>query len=142
MTDRISSDHDAIDSYRVHLSTVGRTRRLQVVLPTELECSIDDVVSVSLEEEPRHAQVTAGLDGKPTLQGVYATRQLARTQSGEDELGDWLDDHGLSDEDPLSLDILRAGYAYGLRRPGERVVYSPPEPPDSSLQDIADSLDE
>ncbi|MFC7057968.1 DUF7112 family protein [Halovenus salina] len=39
------------------------------------------------------------------------------------------------------FDVLRTGYAYGLRRPGERVVYSPPEQPDSSLTDIARDLD-
>jgi hypothetical protein len=142
VTDRIPSDHDAIDSHRVHISTVGRTRRRQVVLPTGLECSLDDLVFVSLEGEGRHAAVTANLNSEPTLQDAFVTRQLARTQGGDDELGVWLDDNGLTDGDPLILDILRTGYAYGLRRPGERVVYSPPEPPDSTLQDIADSLDE
>jgi len=142
VTDRIPSDHDAIDSHRVHLSTVGRTRRLQVVLPSAIECTVGDVVFVSLEGDGRYAQVTAGLDGESTLQNAFPTRQLARTQSGDDKLRAWLDDASLADGDPLILDVLRTGYAYGLRRPGERVVYSPPEPPDSGLQDIAESLGE
>jgi hypothetical protein len=38
--------------------------------------------------------------------------------------------------------VLTEGYAYGLREPGKRVVYEPVERPDSSLADIAESLEE
>lgn len=137
MTDRIPSDHDTIDTHRVHLSTVGRTRRRQIQLPTALECALGDVIVLSLEGERVYAEVTAGLDGDATVQEAFGTRQLARTGDGENELRVWLDACDLTDGDPLMLDVLRAGYAYGLRRPGERVVYSPPDPPDSDLADIA-----
>lgn len=141
MTDRVPSDHATVDSRRVHLSTVGRTRRLQIVLPGVLDCELEDVVSLSLEDRSRWAQVTASLDGEPTLQGASRTRQAARTGTGENDLREWLDEHGLAAGDALVLDVLREGYAYGLRRPGERVVYAPPDPPDSSLADIARDLD-
>jgi len=141
VTDHVPSDHGAVDSHRVHLTQVGRTHRLQVELPATLDCAVDDVVSLSLEGDARHAQVTAGLDGEPTIQGAFATPRLARTRGeGEDELRAWVDEHGLGAGDALVLDVLREGYAYGLRRPGERVVYSPPEPPDSTLSDIARDL--
>lgn len=141
MSDRVPSDHATVDSRRVHLSTVGRTRRLQIVLPDDLDCELEDVISLSLEGETRWTQVTASLDGDPTVQGAYRTRQASRTETGENELRAWLDEVGLSAGDAVVLDVLREGYAYGLRRPGERVVYSPPDPLDSSLADIAQDLD-
>jgi hypothetical protein len=141
VSDRIPSDHTTVQSRRLNLSTVGRTRRHQLSLPADIDCDIEDVVYLSLEGDGVHAQVTAGLDGDPTIQGAFGTRQAARTQDGVNELRAWLDDHDLAEGDALVLDVLRTGYAFGLRRPGERVVYSPPDPPDSSLTDIARDLD-
>lgn len=144
MTDRIPSDHTTVESHRVHLTSVGRTRRLQVELPEELDCEPGDVVSLSLEGDGSHAMVTTGLGGEATVQNAYPTRQLAREREHDTEnrFRAWLDEHGLTAGDPLALDVLRAGYAYGLRRPGERVIYSPPEPPNSTLADIARNLEE
>ena len=141
MTDRIPSDHATIESHRISLGTVGRTRRLQVELPDELECAVDDVVYLSLEGDGFHATITASLHGDAAVQDAFPTRQLARTRAGEDALRAWVDDTGLTAGDALVLDVLREGYAYGLRRPGKRVVYAPPEPPNSSLADIARNLD-
>jgi len=138
VTERVPSDHDTVETHRVHLAQVGRTRRLQVELPETLECPIDDVISLSLEADAYHAQVTASLDGPPTVRRAFPTRQLARSPDAEsDKLSPYLDAHGLDAGDPLALDVLRTGYAYGLRRPGERVVYAPPDPPNSTLVDIA-----
>ncbi len=141
MGDRIPSDHAAVDSHRVHISTIGRTRRYQIPLPAGLNCDTDDVVFLSLEGNGCYSQITASLDGEPTIQAAFRTRQAARTRDGEDALREWIAGHDLSKGDALVLDVLRAGYAYGLRRPGERVVYSPPDPPSSSLADIARNLD-
>jgi len=141
VSDRIPSDHTTVQSRRLNLSTVGRTRRYQLPLPADIDCDIEDVVSLSLEGDGVHAQVTAGLDGDPTIQDAYRTRRIARTKEGDDELRAWLDDHDLAEGDALVFDVLRTGYAFGLRRPGKRVVYSPPDPPDSSLADIARDLD-
>jgi len=104
-------------------------------------CETGDVVVLSLEGETVYAEVTAGLDGDSTVQSGARTRQAAGTRDGDNELRSWLDSHGIEKGDALVLDVLRTGYAYGLRRPGERVVYSPPDPPDSSLADIAKNLD-
>ncbi len=141
MTDRIPSDHQTIESHRVHLSTVGRTRRYQLSLPDGLDCAIGDVAVLSLEGETVYAEVTAGLDGEATVQSAARTRGAAGTQDSENELHSWLDSHEIEKGDALVLDVLRTGYAYGLRRPGERVVYSPPDAPDSSLASIAKDLD-
>lgn len=141
MADRIPSDHETIESHRVHLSTVGRTRRPQLTLPDGLGCAIGDVIVLSLESDTVYAEVTSGLDGDPTIQSAARTRGAAGEQDGDNELRNWLDSHDIEKGDALVLDVLRTGYAYGLRRPGERVVYSPPDPPDSSLADIAKNLD-
>ncbi len=140
MADAIPSDHPAVDSYCVDLTTVGSTRRPQVLLPDELTCEPDDFVRLALADRLTHAQVASTLSGDPTIQGAYANKRLARTAEGENLLAAWLDDVGLEPDRTLVLDVLTDGYAYGLRSPGERVVYDPVEKPDSSLSDIADSL--
>lgn len=142
MTDRVSSDHDSVSSHRVHLTQVGRTRRRQIELPDELTCAVDDVVWCSLEGTPAHAQVVSTLGGPNAIQHAFANQQLARTRTeGTDRFDEYLDAQDLAVGDPLVLDVLREGFAYGLRRPGQRVVYEPPEPPDETLADIARNLD-
>ena len=140
--DRIPSDHDTVESYRVHLEEVGRTGRLQLPLPAELSCVADDTISVCFDGSAYHAQVSSTLEGAPAIRGAYTDRALARTREGEDKLAPWLEDSGLSPGDPVLLDVLTPGYAYGLRLPGERVGYDPPGRPDASLTAVAQSLDE
>jgi len=141
-SDRVPSDHGTVESHRVHLASVGRTGRLQLPLPGELSCAVDEVVGVCFDGSPHFARIGTTLDSQPALQDAYADRELARTRGGEDELGAWLEAAELSADDPLVLDVLTPGYAYGVRLPGERVVYGPPEQPDSSLTAIARSLDQ
>ncbi|MFC7073673.1 hypothetical protein ACFQJ7_15260 [Halovenus rubra] len=141
MSDRIPSDHTTVESRRIHLATIGRTGRFQLQLPPDLDCELEDVIYLSLEGDGVHAQVHSGLDSKWTINGAFRTRKAARTQDGENAFHAWLDKHTLADGDALMFDVLRTGYAFGLRRPGERVVYSPPDPPDSTLTDIARDLD-
>ncbi|PSP15262.1 hypothetical protein BRC62_07850 [Halobacteriales archaeon QH_10_67_13] len=139
--DRLVSDHDTVTSHRVSLERVGWTDRPQLPLPGELGVEIGDGISLSLAGRRAHARVERTLEGEPALRGAFRTRRLARVEAPEAELlAEWLSETGLGPGDPIVLDILIEGYAYGLRPPGERVVYSPPEPPDSSLAEIADEL--
>lgn len=140
MADSIPSDHPAVDSYRVDLTTVGSTSRPQVVLPAELRCESEAFVRLVVGEQQAHAQVASTLDGDRTIQGAFANKRLARTGDGENLLAAWLDEVGFEAPTTLVLDVLTEGFAYGLRVPGERVVYEPLEKPDSSLSDIAESL--
>jgi hypothetical protein len=142
MTDRLPSDHPVVDSHRVELDAVGSTGRPQLVFPPELSCGPDEFVRLSIEGTQTHAKVVSTLRGDPAVRGAYANRRLARTREGANLLGDWLDEGGHGPGTTLVLDVLTEGYAYGLREPGERVVYEPVERPDSSLADIADSLEE
>ena len=95
---------------------------------------------VSLAGVEAHAQVTADLRGEPGLEGASPDPQLARTGDGENRLVAWVDRHGLSAGDPLLVDVVTPGYQYGLRRPGERVVYDAVEAPDDGLSDIAEKF--
>jgi len=141
VTERVPSDHDAVESHRVHLDSVGRTSRVQLPLPDDLDSAVDDVVCLCFDGSVFYAQVETTLDGQPAIRRAATDQQLARSGDGEDTLGAWLSDAGLSGGDPLLLDVLTPGWAYGLRLPGERVVYSPPARPDDSLASIARDLD-
>lgn len=143
MPERVPSDHDAVESHRVHVETVGATSRPRVPLPGTLDVAEGDVIRLSLEGKVRHAQVTATLGGDLALAGAYDNARLARTggEGSADRLRAWLDGDGLGGGDPLLLDVVTPAYAFGLRRPGERVVYAAVEPPSDSLADIARDLE-
>lgn len=143
MTERVPSDHDAVETHRTHVERVGRTARPRVGLPAAVALAPGDVVRVSLEGEPYHARVRDSLAGDHDLRGAFANARLARESEGEGEnhLPAWLGSVGVGPGDPLLVDAVTPGYAYGLRRPGRRVVYEAPEPPTSSLADIARDID-
>ncbi len=142
MTERLPSDHDAVESHRTHLESVGRTSRRRVPLPSALDVTADDVLRLSLAGEDTHAAVTETLDGGLAITGAFANARLARSaDEGDDQLDAWLDEQGLGPGDPVFVDVVTPGYAFGLRRPGDRVVYTAREPPADSLADIARDLE-
>lgn len=142
MTDRIPSDHDTVSTHRVSLSSVGRTSRVQVSLPDGLSCEPFDVVSLSLSGRNYHSQLQRAVSGDLVVRGAFDNRRLAKADGGDNRFQEWVTDAGRGPGDSLELDVLREGFAYGLRVPGERVIYEPPEPQRSSLTDIAESLEE
>lgn len=142
MTERVPSDHPGVESRRVHLEAVGRTGRVRLPLSTADDLAAGDVVRLFLEGEAAHAAVVEPLDGDLAVASAFANARLARTgEGGTDRFRSWIDEHGLAAGDPLALDVLRRGSAYGVRRPGERVVYRVPDRPPQSLRDIARDLD-
>ena len=143
MPDTVPSDHPTVDSHRVSVGQVGRTGRVELALPAAVDATAGDIVFLSLDGDGTYAQVESILEGEPVVRGAFANRRLARsTGEGEDRLTAWLEDCGLETGETVVLDVLTPGFAYGLREPGARVVYAPPDPPDSSLVDIASSLAE
>lgn len=142
MTDSIPSDHPAVDSHRVELSAVGSTGRPQLELPVELRCEDGDFVQLVIDGQQTHTEVVSTLGGEHAIRGGYANKRLARTKDGTNLFTQWLGNAGFGPGSTLVLDVLTNGYAYGLRVPGERIVYHPIEKPDSSLSDIAESLGE
>jgi len=140
VTEHVPSGHATVDSHRIHLETVGRTGRPRVPLPAPLDHDAEEALGLSLEGTATHAQVVTDLHGEPGVEGAYPDPQLARTGDGENRLTAWVDRHGLAAGDPLLLDVVTPGYQYGLRRPGERVVYEAVEAPDDGLSDIAEKF--
>lgn len=142
MTDAIPSDHPTVESARVECSQVGRTGRPQLLLPAAFSLEGNSIIRLVIDGRKTHARVVSTLDDERAVESAYANRRLAREETGTNILREFLDENGFGPGDTLVLDELAAGHAYGLRKPGERVVYEPIEPPNSSLADIARSLDE
>ena len=141
MADRLPSDHDAVETHRATVSQVGRTGRPQVEIPDAVSLEADAVVRVVLDGEEYHGQVETTLDGDRVIRRAADNARLARNGSGENRLPGWFDDVDVAFGDSVHLDVVTEAYKYGLRSPGERVVYTATDAPDSSLADIARNLD-
>lgn len=142
MTQRVPSDAGAVDTHRTHVATVGRTGRPRVPLPDAVDAAAGETVRLALAGETYHAEVTATLEGEPDVRGAFDNARLARADGeGENRLPAWLDRAGLEPGDAVLVDAVTSGFMYGLRRPGERVVYDAADPPDSTLADIARDID-
>lgn len=141
MGETVPSDHDSVTAYRVALSSIGATSRLEVGVPAECGTTPGSLISLSLGETTTWAVPEETLDGSTAIRGSFPNRRQARAGEGTNRFEAWLDAKGLRAGDTLVLDCLRSGWAYGLRKPGDRVLYRPPAQPDQSLADIARSLD-
>lgn len=147
--DRIPSDHAGVHTVRATLARHGGTR-LRVEIPADEtdRFPAGEVVRVVLDDERRHARVDTHLtEDHLQVTGVYDTPDAARDPTGAtDRLAEFLDDydhdHDFEPGDPVLVDVVAAGFLYGLRVPGERVVYDDPDPPDRSLADIARNLED
>ena len=141
MSERVPSDHDAVDTHRVPVEAVGRTGRPRVVLPDEVGLDDGDVVTLALDGDDYESRVETTLDGDLTVTHVADNRRLARERDGANRLVEWVADSTVSVGGSVHLDVVTAGHQYGLRTPGTRVVYTATDAPDSSLSDIASDLD-
>lgn len=152
---RVPSDADDVPSVRVSVARSGGTRRPCVRLPDDdalgdrvesgrcdaLGVAAGDLVRVVIGGTERHARVAAGADGR-LLRGAFDDRRRARDPgTGANRLVEWLDAGGLEPGASVVLDVVVPGELYGLRAPGERVVYDATRGPRSSLADIADDVD-
>lgn len=141
MSDRVPSDHDAVDTHRVPIEAVGRTGRPRVVLPDAIDVSDGSTVTLSLDGDAHDATVGTTLDGDLAITHAADNRRLARERDGENRLAEWVESASVSLGGSAHLDVVTAGQHYGLRTPGTRVVYTATTAPDSSLSDIASDLD-
>jgi len=141
MSERVPSDHDAVDTHRVPVEAVGRTGRPRVVLPDEIDLQDGDIVTLALDGDEYEARVETSLDGDRTVTHVADNRRLARERDGENRLTEWVAEADVSVGGSAHLDVVTEGHQYGLRTPGKRVVYTATDAPDSSLSDIASDLD-
>jgi len=143
VADRISSDHDSIETHRAPLETVGRTDRIKVEFPGEVRGAVetDDVVELFLDGEKHYAQVDSTIEGDLVVRRATDNRRQAREGEGENRLAAWVDDADVRVGASVHLDVITPGHAYGLRTPGTGTVYRVSEPPSDSLADIAADVD-
>ncbi|MEE6211439.1 hypothetical protein U3A55_14925 [Salarchaeum sp. III] len=143
MPDRIASDNPAVETVTATIGRYGGTTRPQIELPADdgERFPVGEVVRLVLDGTEYRARI-AESGGTPVIRGAYETPRLARTPSeGENHLVAWLDDTDLDIGRSVSVDIVEAGYAYGLREPGTTAYYDATEKPSDSLADIARDLD-
>jgi len=142
--DRVPSDHDSVDSVAAELGRHGG-RRLRVEVPADEadRFPVEDTVRLSVGGTRRHARIDSHLtDDRLLITGAYDGPELARDPGdATDRLAEWIDDEGLEEGDPVLVDVVAPDFLYGLRRPGERVVYDDPDPPDEGLAAIARDLE-
>lgn len=140
--ERLPSDHPAVDTARGTVERRGGTRRPCLRLPDGLAVDSGDVVRVTVNGQDGHAAVGADSKGS-LLPGIFANRRLARSDDGggENWLVAWLRTAGLDPGSTVAVDELDPGHHYGLRVPGDRVVYTVPDRPADSLTSIAKQVD-
>lgn len=138
--DRVPSDHRTIDQYRGTVVTHGTGRNRAVELPDAVSVPVGEVIRLSLSGTEYHAQFERFAEGV-RVTGAFETPTLARTpRDGTNMLDSWLTDKELSAGRSVHLDVIDPDFKYGLRAPGERVIYDAPTPPDDSLAAIARDL--
>jgi hypothetical protein len=140
--DRLASD--AVESGRATVARRGGPNSRLLRLPSAVDASPGDVVRASVrhggETTDGFARVDADAEGR-YLAGVFGNRRLARADGeGEDLLAALL--AAREPGSSLALDVLDPGHHYGVRPPGERVVYAVPERRDDVLAGIAERLDD
>ncbi|MEF8801767.1 MAG: hypothetical protein V5A38_09800 [Halolamina sp.] len=141
MADRLPSDHASVRTERAAVTRSGGTRRPCLELPDALALDSGDLVRLVLDGDEYHARIQADRSGL-LLRGAYDLRSEAKDPGrAENRLVGWLQTNDREPDDALDLDVLEPGERYGLRLPGERVVYTEMSSPSSSLQDIATDLD-
>lgn len=132
--------HEGVETVDGRVARVGGTRRLRVVVPGA-EPPDDDVVRLDVDGTTYRAPVSVTGDGSLAFDGAYDSPSLARSGAGTNHLAGFLDDHGLDDSRTVHVDVVSAGFRYGLRAPGQRATYRDTRGPRSSLADIARDLD-
>lgn len=141
MADSVPSDHSSVTTVRASIARSGGTRRPCLRLPDGLDVDGGDVVRLVLAGRERHARVVTD-DRGPLLRGAFDNRRLARNPGeGDNRLVEWCGDVDRAPGDAVELDEVVPGDLYGLRVPGERVVYDVSEGPSDSLAAIAEQID-
>jgi hypothetical protein len=138
--DRISSENPAVETLRARVARHG-ARRKRIDLPED-SLPEGEVVRLVIDDTTYHARIEGGFAGDPHISGAYETPEMARERSGPNHLQTWLDEAARPVGGSVLLDEIEPEFAYGLRKPGEEVVYEAVEKPKESLANIARDLEE
>jgi hypothetical protein len=144
MTQRVSSD--TTETVRATLAQAGATNRANIEIPADDEESFpaDEIVRIVMDDTEYRARIERPLTGDGRLiRGVYDTPRLARNPGeGENRLSEWFADSNRSFGQSVLIDVVEAGFKYGIREPGSRAVYEATEAPNGSLADIAQQVED
>ncbi|WP_232701482.1 DUF7112 family protein [Halobacterium wangiae] len=143
MPDRVTDD--SVPTVVGTLARAGGTRRREIQLPADAadDFPAGDVVRLVLDGTEYRTQLARLPGGEPAIRGAYETPSLARDPgSADNHLATWVDAKHLEAGRSVHVDVVEAGFKYGVRAPGESASYDAFEPPSEGLADIARSLDE
>ncbi|AHG03557.1 hypothetical protein HALDL1_08075 [Halobacterium sp. DL1] len=143
MADRVTDD--SLPTVAGTLARAGGTRRNEIQLPASAaeDFPAGDVVRLVLDGTEYRTQLARHPGGEPAVRGAYDTPSLARDPgSAENHLTAWVEAKHLEAGRSVHVDVVEAGFKYGVRAPGESATYDAFEPPNEGLADIAKSLDE
>src|SRR6056297_1102413 len=118
MADRISSDHSSLTTVRSTLARSGGLDRPKVEIPADESDRFpdDEVVRVVAGDHEYRARIESPLTGDGReIRGLYETPSAARNPGdGENHLSTWLDDTTVEFGQSVLVDVIEAGFKYGL----------------------------
>ena len=143
MVDRVASDHPSVRTLDGTLVSHGPGSRAAVELADGGSIPTGEVIRLVVDGTERFAQPGSFAGGTVRLSGAFDTPEYARSPADRtNRLREWLDRTELTIGRTVHVDVVDEGFKYGLRAPGERVVYDVPETPDDSLASIAAELED
>jgi hypothetical protein len=144
MSDRVSSEHPSVRTIRSTCAETATGIRLDIPADDRDAFVPDEVVRIDLNGSERFARVERALTGeKLTISVIYDTPDQARDPgSSTDRLQEWVDEHDIRTGGSVLIDVVEPEFLYGLRSPGETNYYDASEPPNKSLSEIAERLED
>jgi len=143
MVDRVASDHPSMRTVDGNLVSHGPGNRPAVELSDPDVLPTGEVVRLVVDGTERFAEPRSLAGETVRISGAFDAPDHARNPADRpNRLLEWLDRAELAIGRTVHVDVVDEGLKYGLRAPGERVVYDAPETPDDSLASIAAQLEE
>lgn len=143
MPARVPSDHPSVETVRATLVRAGRTDRPRIAVPAERAdlFPAGEVARLVVDGTTRFTPVERPVSGDGLeLRGAFETPDGAREPGdGTDHLPAWRESAGVAFGGSVLVDVVDEGFRYGLRAPGERVVYEG-DGGDGDLRDLARDL--
>ena len=140
MAGSVPSDSPSVETFGASLARSGGTRKPCLRLPAGVDLAAGDYFRLALDGREYHARTDEDSKGL-LVRGAYDNKRLARNPGeGENRLVEWCREVGRGPGDAVDVDEVDPGYLYGLRQPGNRVVYQVTRRPDDSLASIAENL--
>ena len=142
MADRVGGEHPSVMTLRGELVRRGGTRRPAVEVSPDDRDALPTGGTVRLVVDGRERHAPVGERGRTrAFLGAYDNARLAKERDGRERLAEWVEARGLEFGRSVLVDVVEPGEVYGLRAPGEDVVYEVERGPAESLRRIAEDLE-